>query len=104
MVYKCMDDLTPDYLRTRFQRRSEIHQRDTRQKNNLSLPKYRLTSGQRAFAFRGAKVFNSLPKFIGFKRRIFKHIFSSYFVRCIFLLFNFNILIFLVLSYFNIHV
>ena len=51
-----MDNLTPDYLRTRFQRRSEIHQRDTRQKNNLSLPKYRLTSGQRAFAFRGAKV------------------------------------------------
>ena len=78
MVYKCMNNLTPEYLRKRFQRRSEIHQRDIRQKNNLSLPKCRLTSGQRAFAFRGAKIFNSLPKFIvnakslsGFKKRIF---------------------------------
>ena len=77
MVYKCMNNLTPEYLRKRFQRRSEIHQRDTRQKNNLSLPKCRLTSGQRAFAFRGAKIFNSLPRFIrnakslsGFKKRI----------------------------------
>lgn len=72
-----MNNLTPEYLRKRFQRRSEIHQRDTRQKNNLSLPKCRLTSGQRAFAFRGAKIVNSLPRFIrnakslsGFKKRI----------------------------------
>ena len=39
---------------------------------------------KRAFAFRGAKIFNSLPKVIrdteslsGFKRRIFKNIFNS---------------------------
>ena len=32
------EQLTPDYLRKRFQRRLEIHQRDTRQKNDLSLP------------------------------------------------------------------
>ena len=56
MVYKCMNNLTPDYLRKRFQRLSEIHSRDTRQKNNLSLPKCRLTSGQRAFSFCGAKI------------------------------------------------
>ena len=84
MVYKCMNNLTPDYLRKRFQHRSEIHQRDTRQKSDLSLPKCRLTTGQRAFAFRGAKNFNSLPKFIRdtkslscFKKRIFKNIFNS---------------------------
>ena len=29
MVYKCLNNLTPDYLRERF-KRSEIHQRDTR--------------------------------------------------------------------------
>ena len=80
MVYKCMNNLTPDYLRKKFQRRSEIHQRDTRQKNNLSLPKCRLTIGQKAFAFCGTKIFNPLPKFIrdtkslsGFKKIIFKH-------------------------------
>ena len=34
MVYKCMNNLNPDYLRERFQERSEIHQRQTRQKSN----------------------------------------------------------------------
>ena len=86
------EQLTPDYFRKRFQRCSEIYQRHTRQKNDLSLPKCSLTSGQRAFAFHGARIFNPLLKFnretkslSGFKKRIFKHIFSSYFIRCIFL-------------------
>ena len=84
MVYNCMKNLTPDYLRERFKQRSEIHQRDTRQKSELGLPKCRLATGQRAFAFHGAKIFNSLPKFIrdtetlgSFKRRIFNNIFNS---------------------------
>ena len=62
MVYKCMNNLTPDNLREQFQDRSEIHQRDSRQKNNLALLKCRLATGQKAFAFRGAKSFNLLPK------------------------------------------
>ena len=33
MVYKCVNNLTPDYLRKRFQYHLEIHQRDTRQKS-----------------------------------------------------------------------
>ena len=85
MVCKRMNDLTPDYLHKRFQHRSEIHQRDTRQKkSDLSLPKCKLATGQRAFAFRGAKIFNSLPKFIrdtkslsGFKKGILKNILNS---------------------------
>ena len=50
MVYRCMNDLTPDYLRIRkrFQHRSEIHRRYTKQKSDLSLPKCRLATGQRA--------------------------------------------------------
>ena len=59
MVYKCVNNLTPDYLRERFKQPSEIYHRDTRRKSELALPKCRLT-----FAFRGAKIFNSLPKFI----------------------------------------
>ena len=59
MVYKCVNNLTPDYLRERFKQPSEIYHRDTRRKSELALPKCRL-----AFAFRGAKIFNSLPKFI----------------------------------------
>ena len=57
MVYKCINNLTPDYLCERFKQRSEIHQRNTRQKSELTLPKCRLVVGQRAFAFRGAKIF-----------------------------------------------
>ena len=76
--------MTPDYLCKRFQHCSEIHRRDTRQRSDLSLPKCRLATGQRVFAFLGPKMFNSLPKFIrdteslnGFKKRIFKNIFNS---------------------------
>jgi len=79
-----MNNFTPDFLRERFKQRSEIHQRNTRQKSELTLPKCRLAAGQKAFAFCGAKLFNSLPKLIsdteslrGFKRRIFKNIFNS---------------------------
>jgi len=84
MVYKRINNLTLDYLRERFKQRSEIHQRNSRQKSELTLPKCRLAIGQRAFAFRDAKIFNSLPKFIrdteslrGFKRRMFKNILNS---------------------------
>ena len=84
MVYKCLNNLTPYCLRERFKQRSEIHHRDTRQKSELALPKCRLATEQRAFAFRGAKIFNSLLKFIrdtetlgSFKRRIFNNIFNS---------------------------
>ena len=48
--------------RKQFQHCSEIHQRDTKQKSDLilpTLPKYRFTTKQGAFAFHGAKIFNS---------------------------------------------
>ena len=37
-------------------------QRDTRQNNDLTLPRYRLATGQKTFTHRGAKLFNSLAK------------------------------------------
>ena len=78
MMYKCMNDLTPKYLSERF------HQLDTRQKNDLALPKCRLVTGQKAFAFRGVKMYNTLPKEIReteslsvFKKRILEKLFNS---------------------------
>ena len=62
MVYECKNNLTSEYLREQLQHRSEIHQRDTKQKNDLTLPtlpKYRLTTERGAFAYCGAKIFNS---------------------------------------------
>ena len=32
--------------------------------NQLNLPRYRLSTGQRSFAFRGAKEYNFLPEYI----------------------------------------
>ena len=49
MVYKCLKNLTPSYLHGRFQYRAKIHQRDTRQNNDLTLPRYRLATGQKTF-------------------------------------------------------
>ena len=79
-----MNNLTPDYLRERFQHRSEIHQRDNRQKNDLTLPKCGLPTVPKAFAFRGAKVFNLLPMEIidtqglsSFQKSVFKNIFNN---------------------------
>ena len=66
MVYRCMNNLTPDYLRKGFQHRSEIHQRDTRQKSDLSLPQCRLS-----------KFIRDTESLSGFKKRIFKNIFNS---------------------------
>ena len=54
MVDECTNNLTPDYLRERFQLHSEIHQGpDTRQKSDLAFPKYTLVTGKGAFAFCG---------------------------------------------------
>ena len=79
MMYKCMNNLTPNYLSERFQQRSKIHQRDTRQKKDLTLPKCRLVTGQRAYAFRGVKMYNTLPKEIWNTESlsVFKKLFNS---------------------------
>ena len=57
-----MNDLTPGYLCERFQHRSKIHQRKATQNIDLTLLNGRLATGQRAFAFRGAKIYNNLSK------------------------------------------
>ena len=59
-----MNNFTPDYLLGQIQLRSEILQIYIRQKSGLSctLPKCRLGTGQRVFAFDGDEILNSLPK------------------------------------------
>ena len=74
MVYKCLKNLTPGYLHRRFQYRAKTRQRVTRQNKDLTLPPYRLATGQKTFSYRGAKLYNSIAKdirdtgnFIAFK-------------------------------------
>ena len=65
MVFKCVNDLVPEYLAKTFVPRSRIHSRVTRSKtrscNLLHIPRCRLLSGQRAFRYRGCKLWNNLP-------------------------------------------
>ena len=61
MVHKCIHDLTPSYLTGKFVQRLKIHGRNTRGSGELDLPICRLKTGQRSFAFRGAKLYNNLP-------------------------------------------
>ena len=64
MMYKCLNKSAPAYLSQRFKKRSQIHSRTTRNCNDLELSKCRLATRQRSFSFRGAKIWNELPKSI----------------------------------------
>ena len=46
----------------KFTRRSEVHDRNTRYKKDLKLPRCRFKTGQRSFANRGPTCWNRLPK------------------------------------------
>lgn len=63
MLHKCLHHRVPIYLKDKFVYRSQVHNRQLRSvdNNDLNLPHCRLSTGQRSFAFRGAKVWNSLP-------------------------------------------
>ena len=58
LVFKYLNRLAPDYLREKFHFRSKVHNRNTRNCNQLNILKYRLTNGQRTFTYRGVKVWN----------------------------------------------
>ena len=61
LMYKCMNNLAPDYLTSLFKKRSSIHQHNTRNSNNLDIPKCRTVKAQNSFSYRGVSIWNSLP-------------------------------------------
>ena len=62
MAYKCANNLAPDYLCTKFKKRSSVHDRSTRNNNKLHIPLYRTFSGQRTFAYRAVSLWNSFDE------------------------------------------
>ena len=60
MMYKCINKLAPDYLADKFVQRSHIHNRNTRSRNQLDIPRCRISTGQRSFVYRGTQLWNSL--------------------------------------------
>ena len=59
MMQKCINKLVPDYLVDMFKLRSQVHNRQTRSSGAWDIPLCRLSTGQRPFAFRGAKLWKS---------------------------------------------
>ena len=58
MVQKRRINQVPPYLRNLFHDRFSVSGRNTRNKSQLNLPKSILSTGQRYFAFLGAKEYN----------------------------------------------
>ena len=61
MVFKCLNGIVPPYLCEKLKTRSEVHNCNTRNRDRLHIPLCRTAAGQRAFTFRGQKLWNSLP-------------------------------------------
>ena len=45
-----------------FTQRNQIHDRETRNQNELDILKYRTATGQRIFKYRGTKIWNALDE------------------------------------------
>ena len=64
LVYKCLNNLAPDYLCNIFTKLKDARSRITRAFTNDKLAlqrKFRLAVGQKSFLYRGTHLWNSLP-------------------------------------------
>ena len=61
MTFKCINGLAPPYLSEKFELRSELHNVNTRYKNDLNIPLYTSASGQRTFYFKAVTLWNNFP-------------------------------------------
>ena len=60
LTFKSINKIAPPYLCDKFEERNRIHNRDTRRKGDLDIPKCKTSSGQRSFKNRGTKIWNGL--------------------------------------------
>ena len=62
MMHKCLKGLSHSYLSDKFSTRAIVQDRQTRYRDSLSIPSCRINAGQRAFCYRGVKIWNNLSK------------------------------------------
>ncbi len=62
LTFKCINGLASSYLCDKFEKRNEIHDRDTRNNKKLQIPQYHTTCGQRTFKYRATKIWNALDE------------------------------------------
>ena len=61
LLYKCMNNLAPDCFTCLFKKRSSIYQHNSRNSNNLDIPKCRTAKAQNSFFYTGVSIWNSFP-------------------------------------------
>ena len=62
MAFKCIKGLAPPSLCNKFSTRSQVHTRNTRNKDKLHIPSFRSATGQRSFSYRAVQLWNDLPE------------------------------------------
>ena len=61
-MFKCIHGQVPSYLCDKFKERNQIRNRNTRSNEELDIPKFRTSTDQRTFQYRGTKLWNELNK------------------------------------------
>lgn len=81
-VFKCINGLAPAYLIDNFQFSRDFHHYNTRNKDQIRLPRAKTSKYQSSFKYHGAKTWNDLPAHIRnetgqaiFKNRLKKYLF-----------------------------
>ena len=61
-AYKCASNLAPEYLCTKFKKRSSVHNRTTCNNEKFEIPLFRSATSQRTFAYRAVSLWNTLDE------------------------------------------
>jgi hypothetical protein len=61
IIYKILHGIAPTYLDNYFVKNVNIHNFNTRRKENVVLPRVNRELGKKTFRFHGAKYYNELP-------------------------------------------
>ena len=81
-MYKHHHGWLPNVLNV-FRKNSDIHDHDTRQANNLEIPKFDTGIGQRSFKYQAVKIWNNILKFliVDIKIGTFKKYLKTYLIK-----------------------
>ena len=61
LAFKFVKGLAPSYLCNSFKTRADVHDCNTRDKNNLNIKVYKSASGQGTYLYHATSLWNSLP-------------------------------------------
>ena len=61
MAFKCMTGMAPEYLGNKFIFRGNVSGWATGSSQQLNIPLFQTTTGQRSFSYRIVNIWNNLP-------------------------------------------